>query len=258
MDWISIGSYAICGAIGAVLGVLIGRNQSSRAQGIISTVLIIVLAAIAQETVVPKARAYEIDGELAKLPFCQELRKADPAAYNALRDQLAKAGGSTDRQALTAKVRGQMQAEFTQFLPSASDAALMHFSSATSQMLGELKANPDTCYAFLFPKPGTAPALHTSQRSSDDLMNAMAEVIGSGNARQPIAIDTPAAKEQLQVVLAGIRNKEPDYAAAIAHLTDTQDKAAGCGGTAMLYGDIAQLPEHDGGNLLRYMLAGAK
>jgi hypothetical protein len=143
---------------------------------------------------------------------------------------------------------------FEEYLPKASDAALVRYASAMASALRRLQADGRRCYALLFPAPGRAGTISRAE-GGDELTTAFRMVVTTASAAAP-AVPTEAAIDPiLGKVMAPLSAK---YGADVALLDPSQmpnaDPARVCAVFTDLFEEIGRLPAPERAPVIRYLL----
>lgn len=271
-----IAAMAGIGALGALLGSVLAlplRNRNRGAYSAVVAVLTIVAITAGQQLVVPElklrqARA-EATAELKKNPVFSLLIARHPeveSGFIAIVEESVKKGETAEQ----AKQRGIVWGHSTigkflpQYLPLASDAALIGFTTKTVELLDRVAAkSTDACWVSLF---GTAEQQHAlaDELMPPDLlpvmMSAMEGVLRSA-IESPAAADPNANPDQLlELLVTGLVEKQgPELAQTLQALANPTapgvDKAALCHASRAMFREALGMPAPQNALVLRAMYA---
>jgi hypothetical protein len=272
MDWSRVIVAGVAGALaagGAHLVVrAVGPALGPAAEAIGTVLLFFALSFLGNRFLGPTIRGWQaekgVDAELERLPAFRDIRKIEPAAYEAAKTQLVAAireGKDVEREAFRIGSEA-LTPVMLKYLPRASDDALLHFQKATAAALQEvLNVSPDAAFAFLFPaSAGAIRVPPLSKPVQTEMLDAMSEVIVSGAATpQPPSVDPVRAQALLQDrVLVRLL---PEHAAGLMGLANANrpdvDRAAVARAMLALQQAVLSLPRDEALEVFRFMATNA-
>jgi hypothetical protein len=257
---------AVCGAAGAVIGVVVAKVVARPGTRLGSLNLVIFIGVtvgsmlLLRETAGGPLRAWnngrQVDAMFAEDPLFTLVLSDYPDLKEPLRASLIEAAesGSGEDAALRARLVGSV---FTKYLAKAPDEPVTTFAATLVAHLRRLEArDADACYRFLFPGSASVGSNTASSEPSDQLYAAMLDVVESAH-RDPVTqqdeIDEDAALASAQ---ANLVDRYGDDVSVLAKATEHGvDRATVCRMTAALYEELLKLPEQQRGAVLRWLFS---
>lgn len=147
-----------------------------------------------------------------------------------------------------------------QYLPVASDSALLLFGEASSDMLDGLRQNPEACMDYLF-GPGNRPAVQPIPPARQKQLGDAIELVIRSALAEPHPAMTPAQVNQtIKGLVTGLIGKwGPSGATALetfgSPASARQNPAASCNVAYQLYRYIVSLPEDRAATTLRALFS---
>jgi hypothetical protein len=263
MNWMEIAIAALSGAIAAAVAQLVVGFKHER-KGLFTVVLLIlffVLRFSARSYLEPQLRVWEAERQIEEIPFYKTLSIHDPATYQRVRVAIREsvlAGDSRDK--IESRLGKVISDVLPRYLPKASDDSVVDFENSLVRLLDELNhANPDACYAALFPNQFGEPGLvqkYATRKTQEDFLAAMNEVVESAITRPQGPPNSKKSEELLQPIKTSLAK---DYGSDLKLLLNTAQNSSErkkvCEITSDMYRQIGSLPRADAGEALRYLLS---
>jgi hypothetical protein len=260
MDWISIIGAAVCGGLaGAVASVALRYRPMGRAgHAVIFAVTFIALNALSMEFIIPAYRSHALERSLLDLPAYREIAIAEPEAYSRIITTLKS--GIRDQGSLpraVAQSRSIVGEVAMKHLPQASNGTVTSYVAIMVDELEQLaRADPELCYAFLFPQAGVAPNFgrHIEETTQRRDLEQLATLIRSARtAPQPLPSSDEAEPllERVRARLAQDFGDDVDLLNQSSHSRGDWPKV--CDLARAFYKQIGSLPGDQGGVAFRYM-----
>jgi hypothetical protein len=264
MDWIAVVIAAFSGAIAALIAQLaVGLKKERKSLYIVIVVLIFTgLESFGRSYVGPQLHAWEAERQIREIPFYKELSLHDPEAYQRIKTIVQEAVRSGDSQAkISQRIADVIGGIFPRYLPKASDDSVVAFASATVHLLENLDhANPDACYASLFPhkygEPGMAQK-YTDLNTQERILDTMKDIVESAiNNPQPEP-DRNKSEELLHPIIETMAKKYgSDVTLLQGTARDSSERKKVCEMSSEMFEQIGSLPKADASMILRYLLSG--
>ena len=263
MDWIGPVIAGLSGALAAVIAQLtVGFKKERRGLYLVVLVLLfVVLRFSAVSYVEPLVRVWDAERQVRKIPFYKELSVHDPVAYERIKEviqEAARTGDSTEK--IAARIADVLQDVFPRYIPKASDDSVLTYVNLMVVQLEELdRANPDACYAFMFPHKFGEPGLgvkYLDAKSKEKDLDVLKEIIESATTNPQAKPDRRKSEELLEPILTTLVQK---YGADVSLLQGTArnstERKKVCEISSEMFRQIASLPKQDASMLLRYLLS---
>ena len=214
MDWIGPVIAGFSGAIAAgITQLIVGFKRERKGPYLVVFALLFVgLEVTTKSYVEPRIRAWEAIRELGKTPFYRELSEYDPPTYQRVKSVFLQAAQTGDsKKKTTLRVADVIGDVLPRYIPRASDDSVAAYVNWMSRDLDTLyRANPDACYAFLYPhkfgEPGLALKYLPSTNEDQDLQ-VLANIVESAIKNPQAEPDANKAEELLQPIFAGLAQK---------------------------------------------------
>jgi hypothetical protein len=263
MDWIGPVIAGLSGAIAAVIAQLtVGFRKERKGFYLIAfAVLFVGLEFSAKGYVEPWLRGWDAERQVREIPFYKELSVRDPLAYQRIKTAIQEAVRSGDSKEKTSQRIADVIVDiFPRYLPKASDDSVVAYANWMVRGLEELdRANPDACYAFLFPHKFGEPGLaqkYMDVKTKEEVLDVLTDIVESAIKNPQLEPDRKKAEELLQPILATMAQK---YGADVSLLQgtahDSSERKKVCGMSSELFRQIASLPKAGASMTLRYLLS---
>jgi hypothetical protein len=263
MDWPSILSAGICGALAALLAslVLLGKSTNRRSlYTIVTVVLFLGLKTLSDQAILPRVRGWQADRQLRQLPFYRDIAEADPPTYEKMRavtSNSVRNGEGADT--IASKLAPIVADTLPKYVGSASDESVVEFTQVVIRELDELRSKQtDACYYFLFPHEKTAPSSLSgfNEKYKEEVLSAMGHIVSS-SVHSPQSLPDVAKTDALMAPI--IERLRGDYGNDLLLFqqrpSDTVARQKVCAITASLYKDVEKLPQRDASLVLRSLLS---
>ena len=249
-------------ALAAVLGWVVARwvgpigSRRHRAVLLAATVALFTLGSVA---VMPRARAWKQEREMAALLTTEPLFTAVLEDFPELREPLRVAllRAAREGHGSEALLVGQrlLSPQLWRYVPRASDAAAVELGRALVAALARLQAlDPQRCYRFLFPDIA-GPAAAGWSPAEDGLLAALRRVVASAHDGSAEPLDRALARKHLDAAFAHLRDEHHSDVDVLRHAREPGvDRARVCAMTIALYSELLALPPPAAGQTLRHVL----
>jgi hypothetical protein len=264
MDWMSILSAAIAGALAAAIASLLFLRKSKNnriAYTTLTVVLFLGFKLYSDQSILPRIRERQTDKQLRELPFYRDLAEVDPQTYEKVRvvasDSVRKGDGAD---VIASRIAPIVEGTVPKYVGTASDDSVVNFSDVVIRQVESLQnLHSDACYYFLFPhEQGATPVTIASldQKNRDESIDALGRILHSAvHTPQPLP-DATKAEALLVPVMNQLRNEfGNDLLLLQQKPTDTVGRQRVCAITVSLYKNVEALPQRDASLLLRYLLS---
>lgn len=185
-----------------------------------------------------------------------------------LRDQMKRmldsvvSAGASRREAFSAGMtwgRSVLTPYFKQYLPLASDASLVAFGKASTDMLEGLRKRPDACMDYLF-GPNGRTAIRLPEKEEARLGQVMEQVIRSAIEAPHEKMPADQARKTVQGLIATLIQKwGTSGAAALDAFADPvkarAEPAQSCNVAYQLYRYVVTLPDEEAATTLRALFS---
>jgi hypothetical protein len=269
MDWITIIVLVMAGASSAVAAFLTPKRlRKGRIVPISIFILFFVgLGVLVKQWVSPAIHVWKsqrgVEKSLLQVSAYQYISKYDPKAYQQIRDEILDSIKKGEGQELaTARGRKVVAALVSKYIALASDEAVIRYMDAVAREIEELASkDPEICYQFLFPERyGTSDiqqSLKPETQRAD--LAALADVIRTAAEQPQPEPDQKRGEESLKRFMNSFYQAHGDEALLLKDpFAPGIDKGKVCRLIASFYREVLNLPEEEGGTVLRYMLSARK
>jgi hypothetical protein len=264
MDWMSVLSAAIAGALAAAIASLLFLRKSKDhrfAYTTLTVVLFLGFKLFSDQSILPRIREWQTDEQLRELPFYRDLAEVDPLTYEKVRvvmsDSVRKGDGAD---VIASRIAPIVAGTVPKYVGTASDDSVVAFIDVVIRQVESLhSSHSDACYYFLFPhEQGATPGLISSwdQKNRDESIVALGRIVHSAvHTPQPLP-DARKAETLLVPVMDQLRNEfGNDLLLLQQKPTDTVGRQKVCAITVFLYRNVEALSQRDASLLLRYLLS---
>lgn len=256
---------AVTGGIGllaAALGWLAARgvgpigSRRHRAAVLIASV---VLFTLGHATLMPRARAWKQQRDVAALletePLFAAVLADDPALREPLRASLLHAVREGPRAEASLAGERLLSPRLWGYVPRTSNAAAVELGRALVRALTRLQArDPERCYGFLFPDvAGKAPG--GASPFEEGILAALRRVVAAARDGSAEPLDRKAARQSLDAAFSHLRDEHDVEVDVLRHAREPGvDRARVCAMTIALYAELLELPPDAAGQALRHVL----
>ncbi len=259
MDWISLATATITGALGGLVGALVARGRETKSGIGIVTVCIVLAAALGNHFVAPRVSEWyairHAEEKLLEVPVYRVLKKHEPAAYSKILAEYKRTVVDPKQMgAFTSLVMSEVSGVTSRRMGNASQDSLI---ALMREMLGNLRVlqkDGDSCFRYLFPQVAGPIdfAKYFDEAAESRSLTLLAEVIRS-SAEEPAAAEPPnVAQEKLVPVVQALAEEFGDDAQMLGNVAAPGvDRGKVCAITISLYDRILKLPEADAAMVLR-------
>lgn len=267
MNWSIVVAASITGALGAVVGGLIGALVTrGREHGAGRAVLVIcaaIGAGLGALVLGPRASAwYEVrhaEDKLLEVPVYQVLKKHEPAVYAEILAEYERTlDDPAQMGAFTSLVMNEVSAVTSRRMGTASQESLIALMREMLGNLRRLQPDGDSCFRYLFPHvAGPAEiAKHFDETAQARSLTLLAEVIRTSAENPADAVAPHVAQEKLVPVVGALAEEFGDDAQMLGNVAAPGvDRRKVCAITISLYDRILRMPEADAAMVLRSLAA---
>lgn len=262
MDWYSLGTMAGFGALGALVGRLLGKLISSKkARSYLVTFSVVLFIVLGRHFVLPVVEEAtlpsQIDSYLSDNPAYAAIKEYEPAIYESIVKQMGEAESSGASAIEIQQLVSPYISEVVETrMPKASSAALLDYMAVMVDEMAVLeKVNGELCYRFLFPQTGAPSQL--SDYLSKDLQErdlaALGQIIQTFDERRRIPTEEEVGP-QLDIVFDGLISEFGDKIELLDSIpSNDAEKGDVCKITIAMYNDLIKMGSPQGSDVLRWM-----
>lgn len=263
MLWIDILIGGVAGGIaGGLASLIIGTRKERRVAYLITiAVLFAGLETVGKVYVQPRLVAWEAGRETKDIPLIKELSVSDPATYQRLLTIVQEGARNGDSQAkISQQIQDVLMAVLPNYLGKAPDDNVAAFISYFVDQIGALdRANPEACYAWLYPKNAPDPTIaqkYMDKAAQDKALQLVTDLIGGAIKNPQPEPDPVKTQALLNPILLSLGQKWGDDLKLIGTpAADAPQRKKVCEIALDMYTQIATLPKADQSATLRYLLA---
>jgi hypothetical protein len=262
VGWIEILSYAVAGAVGAVIANLIVGTKKER-RGVYIVVFIVAMYAVHALTARFALRSiydWKTDRELRNIALYSEIADSDPETYKKLKATLLEGEKKGESKGVIEhQLASIVEATMPRYVPNASDESINAFVSIVAQDAHVLnRVNPDACYQFLYPQKFSSPnptglnAVTTNIKT----LSAMADVLHSATHNPQPPPDAKESEELLEPIRNELAEKYgSDLLLVQGTAKDSAERGKVCNIAIDAYSRILNLPPKESSEVLRDLLS---
>jgi hypothetical protein len=262
----------VSAALASILATLVVRNLKEKrgAYAVVFVIAFVILNFLSRSYVLPAIRVWEAPSQAQKLIEGNRLFSLLAVKHPEIREQytrlvvdLARKGATTEETYVASGAWGRQLVKpyLGQYVPYASDEALVNFFSFFVSILEQLKGRQDdACFVWMFGDNVANPMLlPNTMREADQqgrMLDVMADVVESAITEPHQAIDQQQAAQELETFINVLAEKHGrKFLEALAMLEQPHapsvDRKAVCDAATTLYREALLLPEGGRELLLR-------
>jgi len=262
VDWISVLSAGLLGAIGGALGAAIGWLTSSKQVGLIASVVLVVGSqAVNQSFVRPRLIAWQQEAAFLAMPVYAAVKEVDPDTYAELlatmRNGARQRTGVID---LMNEVQAILNAKIPEYVESGTDEAIANYYETVLRRLEDTsEQNVETCHLMALGRPAGDVAQYLSEETQQASADALAALVRSTvDENATTEFDQDEAESDIQAIAADIIEEERDREILQGQSVTADDYERSCDLNILLYDQILQLPTERSAGLLRFLASQLK
>lgn len=263
MDWLSVLSAALAGALAAAIASLLFLRKLKNRRvsfAVITLLLLFLLQAFSNQVILPRVREWQVDQQLKELPFYRDIAEVDPQTYEKMRIVVSDSVRKGDRaDSIASHLSPIVTASLPKYIGTASDDSVIALVDVIVRKVDELRlVHSDACYYLLFPHENGAPPMssYLDEKSAGEVIETMGRIVHSAvHAPQPLP-DATKAEEFMVPVADRLRNEYGDDLLLLQKKpSDSLGRQKVCAITVSMYKDVEGLPRSNASLLLRYLLS---
>lgn len=258
VDWISVLSAGVFGAIGGALGAWLGRLTASKRLGLIAIVVFVTASQVVHQSVVrPRLTAWQLERELVATPVYAAVQEVDPETYDRIIEAV-RAGAAT--RASRVDVMNQIQLilnpKIIQYVAAGTDDAILgYYESVVKRFEDTSVTSVETCHLLATGQPAGDVARHITPETQAATLVALEILVRSTADGSETEYDQDEAESDLAAIAAEILEDERDAEILQGKRITHEDYARSCDLNIALHEQILQLEPARAAGLIRFLAA---